>query len=119
MPAHHARVMQQRWRMSISILLPLGGLLWLVPRLIKPDHPFARAIHMISVRDCYAILAGKHPLIAFQQQRFCIGVSPLSSQTGAQQTFGSKSLPFVRPVLAIKLGGLARQGFGLDEPPLR
>jgi len=51
-------------------------------------NPFAGAIHVIPILDCHSVLPCLHSLVAFQRQRFGLGVFLLSSQAGAQQAFG-------------------------------
>src|SRR5580658_3082677 len=103
----------------ISLLPPLSGFLRLTPRPIKLDKPVASAIQMIPVRDSYPVFPCNHPLITFEQQRFCFGVFLLSGKAGAQQALGPESLPAIRLLLSIELQGLAREGLALRELPLR
>src|ERR1700677_2153755 len=103
---------------AVSLHLPLSSSFRLPPSLVKLRNPFTGAAQMISVRYPHPVFACHHSLIAFQQQRFRLGVFLLSSQAGAQQALGAKSLPVVRSLLTIELHSRARERLAIGEPAL-
>ena len=74
-----------------------------------------RRFQVVAIGDGDAVFAGQHPLVAFQQQRFGLGVFLLSRKARAQEAAGAESPPVIGLDFLLPLQGFARQRLALGE----
>jgi len=84
-PTVNPRWIATRPSARILLLAPLGGFVGFAPGLVKLHEPLTRQFQVVAIGDSNSVFSGEHALIAFEQQRFGLGVFLLSREARASR----------------------------------
>src|SRR5262245_17022977 len=98
--------------MLFPLFPPRGSLVLLIPGFVELGQPSGSRGKVRGAKSGWDLVgAGRLPVIAFEQERFCLGKALLPEQAGADLAQGSKPLPVVRSQLDVNLQALAEERF--------